>query len=244
MRSTPREWSCEQVNEAMTEFVLDIVAGRERASILDHLQQCRACAATATAEAREADLLLLAAPHAPLPPGSEALIVDAAFKPRAGVLPAPASARSRLVATHRVLTIAAAVVVISAAVFAGIHGIGTRATEATARNAAKLDQPPRSLQGTRTANVEDRSGHRLGTAVLTAGAGASLLLSFSPVRARGPYQVALIEPESVAVVIGKAEETAGVCLFTARLPIDPSQVLAVRLTGAAGVAAAVARFGS
>lgn len=236
------------MNEAMTEFVLDIVAGRERASILDHLQQCRACAATATAEAREADLLLLAAPHAPLPPGAEALIVAAVFKPGAGVLPAPASARSRLVATHRALTIAAAVVVvvvvISAAVLAGIHGIGTRATEATARNTAKLDQPPRSLQGTRTANVEDRSGRRLGTAVLTVGAGASLLLSFSPVRARGPYQVALIEPESVAVVIGEAEETAGVCLFTARLPIDPSQVLAVRLTGAVGAAAAVARFGS
>jgi hypothetical protein len=234
----------------MTEFVLDIVAGRERASILDHLQQCRACAATATAEAREADLLLLAAPHAPLPPGSEALIVAAVFKPGAGVLPAPASSRSRLVTTHRALTITAAVVVvvvvvvISAAVLAGIHGIGTRATEATARNTAKLDQPPRSLQGTRTANVEDRSGRRLGTAVLTVGAGASLLLSFSPVRARGPYQVALIEPESVAVILGEAEETAGVCLFTARLPIDPSQVLAVRLTGAAGAAAAVARFGS
>jgi len=235
----------------MTEFVLDIVAGRERASILDHLQQCRACAATATAEAREADLLLLAAPHAPLPPGSEALIVAGALRPGAGVLPAPASSRSRLVTTHRALTITAAVVVvvvvvvvISAAVLAGIHGIGTRATKATARNTAKLDQPPRSLQGTRTANVEDRSGRRLGTAVLTVGAGASLLLSFSPVRARGPYQVALIEPESVAVILGEAEETAGVCLFTARLPIDPSQVLAVRLTGAAGAAAAVARFGS
>jgi len=240
------------VNEAMTEFVLDVVAGRERASILDHLQQCRACAATATAGAREADLLLLAAPRAPLPPGAEALIVAAAFKPGAGVLPAPASARSRLVTTHRALTITAAVVVvvvvvvvvISAAVLAGIHGSGTRATEATARNTAKLDQPPRSLQGTRTATVEDRSGRRLGTAVLTVGAGASLLLSFSPVRARGPYQVALIEPESVAVILGEAEETAGVCLFTARLPIDPSQVLAVRLTGAAGAAAAVARFGS
>ncbi len=232
------------MNEAMTEFVLDIVAGRERASILDHLQQCRACAATATAGAREADLLLLAAPRTALPPGAEALIVAGALRPGADVLPPPASARPRLVATHRVLTIAAAVVVIAAAVLTGINGSGTRATKATARNTAKLDQPPRSLQGTRTANVEDGYGRRLGTAVLTTGAGASLLLSFSPVRARGPYQVALIEPESVAVVIGEAEETAGVCLFTARLTIDPSQVLAVRLTGAAGAAAAVGRFGS
>jgi hypothetical protein len=62
---------CERLHDVADELALELLTGTERAAALDHLEQCEACRDAIARLAVTADLVLLAAPASPPPPGFE-----------------------------------------------------------------------------------------------------------------------------------------------------------------------------
>jgi hypothetical protein len=62
---------CERLQDVADELALELLTGTERAAALDHLEHCEACRDAIAGLAVTADLVLLAAPASPPPPGFE-----------------------------------------------------------------------------------------------------------------------------------------------------------------------------
>ncbi len=75
------ELSCQQCRELATELALDVLAGRERAGALAHLDRCISCRDTVSALTLTADRLVELVPDAAPPAGFEQRVMTALAAP-------------------------------------------------------------------------------------------------------------------------------------------------------------------
>lgn len=210
--------TCAEVEDLMPELVLDVAEARERAAALEHLAGCRSCAGRVAEGLAAADEVLLAAPSAVVPPRLHSRLL--AHAPRAARAP-----RGRRV--PRLAVVACLVLAVAVAAGGVVHGVvqGVSGRPAAAPAVVALRDP---------------TGHAVGTVVMTAGAGAELLVSYTPAQPAGPYRVRVTDGASDVLDLGLAEESGGVCTFTRRLPLAHQDVRAVRLLSPDGSPAASA----
>lgn len=237
-------WGCAQVHDLLPELVLEVAEARARAGALEHVATCAACAGHLTTAAAEADRILLAAPAAPPPVELRARVLAGApgaparrARPHRGRRvrrPGPSSPHDRRGRVVRVVAaaLAAASLFVAAAVLLPW---------------ARTPRQPSGAGGhvaARVVALHDGTGRRVGTVVVTAGAGASLLLTFTPSQPAGPYRVRIDDGRTANLDLGEAQEAGGVCAFTRLLPTDPTAVRTVLLTGRDGALAARAELRS
>ncbi|MBI2709488.1 MAG: zf-HC2 domain-containing protein [Actinobacteria bacterium] len=128
---------CDEVRDVVSELAVGLVAGEERARLLEHLLGCPSCRAEVAAAAAAADALLLAVPREEPPPGFEDRVLGALAVAGPGSVGARAVERSAspgapgrgrrspsrwprpAVGGRRVAAVAAAIVVLLLAAGAG-----------------------------------------------------------------------------------------------------------------------------
>ena len=147
--------TCAQVHEVAPDLALGLLAGPERAAVLEHLQGCRSGRAALQSLAEAADEILLLAADVEPPAGFEARVLA-----RLGSAPAaPAPPRRRRSRLHTLAAVAAAVVLLALGGVLVFRGGGSGSDVAVA-----------------TAEMRTGAGELVGHAQLRAGAPASVVV--------------------------------------------------------------------
>jgi hypothetical protein len=243
------EMGCEQVRELAPELALGIAAGQDRDAALRHLGGCAACRRLVSELSSVGDELLLLAPEREPPPGFQSRVLDAIAEPRrARRFPmfAPARrggpARRGLALGRRWAAVAAAAVLV-AALGGGSVFLATAGDRRLADNyRAVLSEG----QGSAFAAAPLRGPHgRVGTVFGYQGQPSWMVATTQPsTPSSGQLQVQALTRDGRYLALGTAVLGGGNRAWGGQIPVDLSQVQALRFLGRDGRVAFTASFGS
>jgi hypothetical protein len=215
MSTTPsRPVACDRFADDLALLALGTLAGRERAEILDHVEQCAECAAELEGLSATADALLLLAPEATPPAG---------FDRRVTALMTGSGERRRVL-PRRVSALAAAVLV---ALGVGIGTIVIRSpTREPSYASAALTSP----------------GGANGTVMLSFGNRAWMFMTLADIHANGPIACTVTLKNGVRETVGHFRVKSGYGAWAVWLSVPASEVSHVAIVDSAGVTLASARI--
>jgi Putative zinc-finger len=233
------EMGCEQVRELAPDLALGIAAGEERATALRHLAGCPACRQLVSELSSVSDDLLLLAPAHDPPPGFQSRVLDAI---------APPVRRRRLHAVRpRALTrgrrwaaVAAALVLV-----ATLGGGSVLAVTADDRQLAKTYRAVLSEgQGSAFAAAPLQGpGGRAGTVFGYQGQPSWMVVSVQPsIPDTGPLQVEAVTRDGRYLTLGTAILGGGNRAWGGQIPVDLTDVQALRFLRTDGQTAFSAAF--
>jgi hypothetical protein len=220
-----------EFEERLTELAVGILDGRERVSLLGHVDSCASCSAeleqmTATVDG----LVHLAVPVDP-PVGFETRLFDQLQMP----VPTRASGRQpRRGRRRQALAAAAAALLVAFGIGWGLHP--------TAGRHGSQDVSAPSDHGYRTADLVSGS-RQLGEASVYGHGPQWLFMAVEGASRAGPVNCTVTTTDGRSRVVGSFELTAGRGTWVAPLRIGTNRVASAELLEPGGRVLAVARFG-
>lgn len=233
------EMGCEQVRELAPEVALGISAGDERGAALRHLAGCPACRQLVSELSSVSDELLLLAPAEDPPPGFQSRVLDAIAEParprrRHALRPGP------LTRGRRWALVAAAAVLVAA--------LGGGSVFAVTANDRRLADSYRAVlsegQGSAfaAAPLQGPRG-RAGTVFGYQGQPSWMVVSVQPsIPDTGPLQVEAVTRDGRHLTLGKAVLGGGNRAWGGQIPVNLSDVQALRFLRSDGQTAFSAAF--
>jgi Putative zinc-finger len=233
------EMGCERVRELAPEVALGISTGEEREAALRHLAGCPACRQLVSELSSVSDDLLLLAPAQDPPPGFQSRVLDAIAPP---VRPRRLRAvRPGAFTRGRRWAVAAAAVVLVAA----LGGGSVFAVTANDRQLAKTYRAVLSEgQGSAFAAAPLQGPHgRAGTVFGYQGQPSWMVVSVQPsIPDSGPLRVEAVTRDGKYLTLGKAVLGGGNRAWGGQIPVNLSDVQALRFLRPDGQAAFSATF--
>jgi Putative zinc-finger len=241
------EMGCEQVRELAPELALGIAAGEERDAALRHLSGCPACRQLVSELSSVSDELLLLAPEREPPPGFQSRVLEAIGEPerprRRWALPRVwrgAPSRGGLSLGRRWAVVAAAAVLV-AALGGGSVFLATAPDRQLADNyRAVLSEG----QGSAFAAAPLQGpGGRAGTVFGYQGQPPWMVVTTRPSTPQsGPLRVQALTRDGRYLALGTAVLGGANRAWGGEIPVDLSQVQALRFLGPDGGTAFSATF--
>jgi hypothetical protein len=204
---------CGEFADDLALLALGTLAGRERASVIDHLESCPACSAELEGLSVAADALLLLAPEATPPAGFDQRAVAAMRQGRD-------HRRSR----PRMLAAAAAIVAVLG-LGVGLGAVVTRSGNPT--------------PGMTTAALVSSTGAK-GNVMLSWGPTAWMFMTIGDVPATGPVTCTITLADGTTRTVGHFRMTSGYGAWAVRLPTAAANVRGVAVLDGSGVTIASA----
>lgn len=234
MSGPPVDPECAAVGDDLTALALGTLSGRERATVVGHLERCPDCAAELEELSAAADALLTVVPEEAPPDGFAArtvALMGGRPDPRAGVV----ARTGRRPARWRVAAVAAAVVV--------ALGIGLGVGRALAPSGGAG-----SSGGARTAALSSPSG-ATGTVVVSPGGGGWLVMTVADVPASGEVTCVVTLADGSHRTVGRFSLSTGYASpaygsWAVHLPVPASSVRSVAVVDAHGATVASATLPS
>jgi hypothetical protein len=233
------EMGCEQMKELAPELALGISAGEERGAALRHLAGCRACRQLVSELSSLSDELLLLAPAQDPPPGFQSRVLD--------VIAEPARPRRLHALRPGPLTHGRwwAVVAAAAVLVAALGGGSVLAVTANDRQLAESYRAVLSEgQGSAfaAAPLQGPRG-RAGTVFGYQGQPSWMVVSVQPsIPDTGPLQVEAVTRDGRYLTLGKAVLGGGNRAWGGQIPVNLSDVQALRFLRSDGQTAFSAAF--
>ena len=218
---------CEETRQLAPELALGIVEGEERGRALEHLAECPDCRRRVEELSEVADELLLLAPHREPPVGFESRVLAEAF-------PKPEPRRRR---RWRLVLAPAAAAVASAAIVLAIVAPDLRLAshyQHTLDQAHGKEFESYALRGP--------GGAHVGTVFSYEGSPSWVHIDVDAGHRAGLTKAALVTDDGSRLPLSWFHlDSAGGA--GGSIPLDPKQVSVLRISGASGTQALVARFG-
>jgi len=209
MNRTPEGSTCASFADDLGALAVGALTGRERADVLSHVERCASCAAELESLSTSADALLSLYPE--LEPGE-------GFAERVTARIEGDSPSRRRRPTRSLLVVAAAVMVLALA--------GGLTAVLAGRNPGN--------QGTAaTATLQSPTGPA-GKVVLTSGHGNWLVMMLEENHATGTVTCRVTLTDGSTRTVGRFALHGGYRPWTVRLPVPPSDIVAVTVTGQDG----------
>jgi hypothetical protein len=206
--------NCERLREVGPELALGVLAGRDRAQAVAHLQDCAACEQHVRELAVVGDRLALLVPGAEPPVGFEQRVLD-----RLGLAPRRRWRRRRLVAAAVVLGIALAI------------------SGWVLRGAVHTDQPPFT-----SASITSASGST-GEAILFTDRRSWLYVDLFSSTASNTVTCELRMTDGRTMIVGSFAVHAGDADWATPVTLDGGRVADVRILAEDGSLVGTAHFG-
>jgi hypothetical protein len=233
------EMGCEQVRELAPEVALGISTGEERGAALQHLTRCPACRQLVSELSSVSDDLLLLAPVKDPPPGFQSRVLDVIAPP---VRP-PRLRAIRLGALTRGTRwaiVAAAVVLVAALGGGSVFAVTADDRQLAKTYRAVLNQGQGSAFA--AAPLEGPRG-RAGTVFGYQGQPSWMVVSVQPsIPDTGPLRVEALTREGKYLTLGSAVLGGGNRAWGGQIPVNLSDVQALRFLRADGQTAFSAAF--
>lgn len=240
------EMGCEQVRELAPDLALGIAAGEERATALRHLAGCPACRQLVSELSSVGDDLLLLAPAQDPPPGFQSRVLDAIAEPvrprRLHAFSPRALTRGGVTRGRRWAAAAAAAVLVAALGGGSVFAVTAkdrrladsyRAVLSAGQGSAFAAAP---LQGPRG---------RAGTVFGYQGQPSWMVVSVRPsIPDTGPLQVEAVTRDGRYLTLGKAVLGGGNRAWGGQIPVNLTDVQALRFLRPDGQTAFSAAFNS
>lgn len=222
--------SCDQLHELGAELALDLLAGRERALALAHLNRCAACRDHVRSLTVVGDRLLGVVPGVEPPVGFEDRVLA-----RLGLAQAPARRRPRWLP----LAVAAAAVAL-------VFGLGGWALGSLAHPAATVAAEPAAPAAPevalRVATLHGAGQRQVGQVFTYQGSPAWLYMTVSTGGGNATVSCQLARRGGGYVPMGSFPLVNGQGSWGGQLPVDPGTVTGARLVSAGGAVLAEATF--
>jgi hypothetical protein len=233
------EMGCEQVRELAPELALGIAAGEERGAALRHLAGCPACRQLLSELSSVSDELLLLAPAQDPPPGFQSRILDAIAEP-ARPRGLHALRPGALTLGRRWALAAAAAVLVAALGGGSVFAVTAKDRQLADSYRAVLSEGQGSAFA--AAPLQGPRG-RAGTVFGYQGQPSWMVVSVQPsIPDTGPLQVEAVTRDGRYLALGKAVLGGGNRAWGGQIPVDLSDVQALRFLRSDGQTAFSAAF--
>jgi anti-sigma factor RsiW len=233
------EMGCEQIRELAPELALGIAAGEDRDAALRHLGGCPACRQLVAELSSVGDELLLLAPAREPPPGFQSRVLDAIAEP-----PSPralhALRRGALTRGRRWAAVAAAAVLVAALGAGSVFAATAKDRQLAESYRAVLSEGQGSAFA--AAPLQGPRG-RVGTVFGYQGQPPWMVVTVQPSTPdTGQLQVQAVTRDGRYLALGKAVLGAGNRAWGGQIPVNLSDVQALRFVRSDGQTAFSATF--
>jgi hypothetical protein len=224
--------SCDEVRPELAELALGVLSGRERATVLAHVEGCASCEAELDQLSALADQVLEVAPDAEPPVGFETAVFDR-LRAEAAPTPVPPAAAGASRDARGPAWLAVAAVVVALAFLGG--WLADRAAHG---------RPGLSSAAAPVVTTADLIGARgpVGTVTAVAGSPGWLVMKVNAVVGSGQVACEVTVAGGATVHLGTFWVSAGYGQWSARLPVPASELRTARVLTASGAVVGQAVF--
>jgi Putative zinc-finger len=230
MSDEGRAMSHEQMRAELPELAADVLDGRERAQLLDHVDSCPSCTVELEELTMAADSLVHLTVEADPPVGFETRVFEEMRRRPAGV-------SRRRWARHRPLLVAASAA--AAAVLAFALGWAVHAGTGPVRHTVSAPTPADHLVEAPLVS----HGRTVGVVSLYSNAQAWLSMSVEGSPWSGPVRCTVTSAVGAVRTVGSFSLTSGHGTWIAQLPVSPGSVRTASMVAPGGRVLAIAHFG-
>jgi anti-sigma-K factor RskA len=214
---------CQMVQDDLAELALGILAGRERAEVLDHLESCAHCGAELESLSTAADTLLMLTPEIEPPLGFESRLSEklreAAQRDR--------SRRFRRVSAFAIAAVLVAVLGFGVGVFVSNNGTGS---------------PNRSVAAAPALAQLTSNGRVMGQVVISTDQPTWMFVTVDSAKLSGDVSCEVTLNNGQTLTVGWFNLSGDYSAWAARLTVSAAQVRSARIVAADGAVIASARL--